>query len=650
MATETKDLLIRIKGDSSEIERILKRVENRTGQAVVNQVDKALKNIYKKEQELSDKFKRPWESKVSYGNYFERENVRNIIEEKVPKLKGYLQQQRWEETKRGVRDSFVGAVGGVAIGKTLTTPIQAAIDFEKSLTNTAKVYNLTKKEMQDFGRELLNLSKIMPVPTDQLGALSYQMAQLGLNQKELMPALQLAVKAGMGLDIPLNEVGQKIGGLKAAFGISMDRLQGALDFINEASNKISATPADILSATTRIAPLAASEKLTPEQTATLASVLLNAQWQPETVETGIKDFIVGLTNMYSTGSNSAKFRAIQKLGMDRSTFEKYLKQDFIKSIEYFLTSARAAGQRGERIDTLMYEIFGQQHFSKLLTILGEGGWGKFQELMTMYNKRSYTGSLEQEYQRVLSTTASAMTVLQNNFKALQITAGDTLLPTVKQVFTDVSSLFSMIQEFTSDNALGKYLVSVGTSLGVIAAVLGVVMPTMKLGKYVLGAIYGIGGGGKFGAFALHIAGAVALKEALEALGSENGILNTVMATLGTFAASTLGRRFIGKQTWTQAAKSSVGTSLTAGGVVAGLSYLERNKDPEGQKQLDARFNQMVSNTSQTNTSNIDNSKQTEYNTTNIYNDNRNIVINNPTPGELQNFNELVFNERPKGFD
>lgn len=657
----TEDINIRLGVDTAELERVYRRITARTGEALANQANKAISSFSSLYQENIDSLEKkyntrlrknflgwyPGEARIAALQEKDKETYKKLIdlESKQRTIKGFLKERAFEDRKKAVVDAFLGVTSAAAGAMVVAKPIKASMEYEKSLTNTAKVYDMTKEQMASFGKELLNLAKVMPVPIEQLGALSYQMAQLGLTQQELLPALQLAVKAGVGLDIPLDEVGQKIGGLKAAFGISMEQLQGALDFINEAANKVSANPAFILAATTRIAPLAASKGITPEQTSAMASVLLNAQWQPETVETGIKDFIVGLTSLYkSSAGDSARAKAVMSLNMDRTLFEQYARTDFMKAVKYFLTSARSAQGRGEKIDAIMYDIFGQQHFGKLLTMLSGAGWQKFEELMDMYEKKTYLGSLEQEFKRVSETAASALVVLQNNLKAVSIAVGDTVLPGVKRLFVAFSKFSGAVHEFAANDYVKPFL-GLGTAIAAVGAATLVLLPSIKLLKTALSSIASLGAG-QWGFLGTHIAGTIALKSAIDYLYGERGNYGTYLgagAAVGGLVG--LDQYFRKKVSKFEAIKKGV----KSGGFIAGAGILADIFSPETQEnkaKTDQAFNNLQTNPT-TNT-NIDNTKQTQYN--NTYNDNRVITINNPDMELLKNFNQVVFDEPVKGFN
>ena len=332
-----RDLNFTIRANAEELERVLRRISHVTGNSLSMAIESALKKSqetinlhtqskYKFDPNLGMYTGTLGATPLSTSDYYAQKEALKDLKYKRDILLAKKHELDYKRAVADIRSHFLETAGTVALlGKLFTKPIQDAMQYEKSLTNVAKVYNLNKQQTDQFGKALLNLAKIMPVPVENLGDLAYQMSQLGIAQKDLMPALELAVKAGMGLDIPLPEIGTKIGRLKSAFGLSVDGLRDVLDFINEASNRVAATPGEILNAVTRIAPLSSTLGITAQETTGLASVLLGIGLQPEAVETGIKDLIGNLDSIFTSRvGDSERYASIQKLRLDRSKFEEAL--------------------------------------------------------------------------------------------------------------------------------------------------------------------------------------------------------------------------------------------------------------------------------------------------------------------------------------
>lgn len=642
MVADNLDLLVNLKTNTTEIDKVLKRIAHATGTALSDSMKKALENSGEILKRYRENNRHLFMSGVDPQLTLTPEHQQySILEEKYKRLQAESRRMQWEQNKLNFKTSaFETSASLLGVGYALKSLYKPAVEYESSLTNVAKVYNLSQQATEQFSKELLSLAKTMPVPIENLGQLAYQMAQTGITLKELPEDLQLAVKAAKGLDIDFSEIGTRLGALKASFSLESPDMKDVLDFINEASNRVAATPAEILKATTRIGPLASSKRLSPIETATMASILLNAGWEPENVETGIKDFLGDLGKLFRTNvGDSEKYKAIQKLNLDRTVFEKKLALEPIKAIEMFLSASEKLVETEKGASDLMLTLFGQQHYGKLLTFGSEAGKRKRKELFDLYEAKTYKDSLQKEYDRVLATTAAQLQILANNYKALMVTIGNATLPVLKAFVSGISPILQFLSEL-GETEIGKTIIAWGASLGAVVAAMMVALPVLKLMSTAWAALVGLLANNPF----VWITASVltlnaALNELTGGLGEVSRWLNIISdAALGAFFGKFLGKGIGGK-----IKGAVVGGSV---GAVTDTYYRALENNPETKSQT---------STQNTPTAPVSvSTREKEEKPTQVknatYNDNRIQYITQITDDQKKDFYRFAFDEKIKEED
>jgi len=75
--------------------------------------------------------------------------------------------------------SVQGAIAGIGIGDFVRRSIQSFVEFERGLANVGKTTDIAGQELQDLGKQIIEMSKSIPVARNELLNIAASAGQLG---------------------------------------------------------------------------------------------------------------------------------------------------------------------------------------------------------------------------------------------------------------------------------------------------------------------------------------------------------------------------------------------------------------------------------------------------------------------------------------
>ena len=208
----------------------------------------------------------------------------------------------------------------VLLGAAFAQPIQSAIKFESVMADLNKVANFTKTEYQEAQKSILDLSAVMPMAADQIGAIMTSAAQSNIAKNELSAFANTAIKMGVAFDISGSQAGQMMANWRAGMKLTQNQAVSLSDTINALSNSSNATAPNIAEVVTRMGAAAKTAGLAETEIAGLAASLLNAGTAPEIAGTALKNFTNSLTK--GEAATKDKEKLMQRLVLIRSCSPK----------------------------------------------------------------------------------------------------------------------------------------------------------------------------------------------------------------------------------------------------------------------------------------------------------------------------------------
>lgn len=327
-----------------------------------------------------------------------------------------------------------------AFGNVFAKPMQAAIQFESTMADVRKVVDFdTPQQFQQMSRDILELSKNIPMTADGLGQIVAAGGQSGIARDELVSFAEEAAKMGVAFDITADQAGTMMAQWRTAFKMGQSDVVALADKINYLGNTTAASAPQISDVITRVGPLGEVGGVASGEIAALGASLVGAGINSDVAATGIKNLILAM----ASGESATKTQqeAFAALGIDTVELAQRMQTDAKGAILDVLQSISQLDAASQA--STLQNIFGKESLGTIAPLLSnlDGLRANFDKVA---DASLYTGSMEQEFATRSQTTANSLQLMNNRLDAAEIAIGQGLLPVVTPVAEAVGTLASAI--------------------------------------------------------------------------------------------------------------------------------------------------------------------------------------------------------------
>ena len=323
--------------------------------------------------------------------------------------------------------------GGAALGVT----VKSANDFQSSMSNVSTLLDTNVENMDKMGKDVLNLSKKLPVPIEELTTSLYDIRSAGISAGEAMGALETAGRLSVAGLASTGEATNILTSAMNAFkseGLSSEQIANILFKTVKAGKTDISQLSQAFGATASIIQ-ATGVKLADFQAATAALTLSGtpaAQAQNQ-----IKAAMVQLQK--PTADMVAIFK---ELGVSTG-------EELIQKKGGILGAMEAINQGGGKIGANLAKAWSSSE--ALGAVKSLTGAARDSYLGTLKDMESGSDSLSGAFNKQAETEASRLKIAQNNMQALSITIGTVLAPMITQLVEKIVPLIQAIGDFISKN-------------------------------------------------------------------------------------------------------------------------------------------------------------------------------------------------------
>ena len=360
------------------------------------------------------------------------------------------------------KNSLLAVLG---TGYALSVPIRGAIEFESSMADVKKVVDFTDKlDFSNFSKELLGLTKIIPLSANELAQITASGGQLGIAKENLLDFTTTVAKMSTAFDMSASEAGDSIAKLMNVYGLSMNEVQGLGDSINHLSDNSAAKASQIVETLGRVGGVAKVFGLTSVQAGALSSAFIALGKPPEVAATAINSLLLKLKTADKQGD---KFReALRGIGLDATELKNSVDKDAQGALSNFLKTLEKL-DKTEQMGVLS-DLFGAE-FSDDMALL-VGGLENYNKALNLTADSSkYAGSMQREFQTRSETTSNSLKLLSNSISTISINFGSLLLPAINSVLKPVTYLSNLIGGFATEFPILSSSIS-GAVVGMFALV------------------------------------------------------------------------------------------------------------------------------------------------------------------------------------
>lgn len=353
------------------------------------------------------------------------------------------------------RNSLLKTTGAMtALGAVIYNgPVQAAKEFESSMSDVIKVVDGLKDSTGAFTDEyfelrkgIIDLSTEIPIAAEGFSEIAAAAGQAGIAREEILQFSEDAAKMGVAFDTSAESAGDSMAKWRTSFKLSQKEVVVLADKINYLSNNIASNANQISEIVTKIGPLGEVAGIASGEIAALGATLVGVGVQEDVAATGIKKLMTTMTA--GTSATAGQEATLYKLGLSATDLAERMQVDAQGAILDFMDAVSKL-PKAEQAAALK-DYFGQESVAAIAPLLTS--LDVLEENFYMVGDASqYAGSMEDEFSARSDTTANKIELMKNKAEAFSILVGDTFLPTVGDTAESLGNVITKLTEFTEAN-------------------------------------------------------------------------------------------------------------------------------------------------------------------------------------------------------
>ena len=328
----------------------------------------------------------------------------------------------------------VAAAGlGTVIGSGLgfSSVIRLAAEFETGLVGVAKTTNLAGRDLQALAADIDDLSRKIPVSTNELLELAESAGQLGITgRRNLLVFTRTIAQLGRTTDVQGQQAAQAIARLLNITGEAVDTVGTFGSVLVALGNNFATSESQILSLASEIARATAVYRVSSTQAAALATAMSSLGARSESAGSSVGRTFATISNAVNSGGIDLQ-RFAEISGISASEFTQAWNTN---STETFVTFLRGLTREGENAASVLADLsLGGVRLQRDLLPLLQNIPELERALNLALGEEANPTALTKEFEATLSTFDSQVNLLSNSFQSLGRAIGNEFLPHITEM-------------------------------------------------------------------------------------------------------------------------------------------------------------------------------------------------------------------------
>lgn len=339
-----------------------------------------------------------------------------------------------------VRNLLAVGAGYVSVREGIGGTVGAAIKFEEAFADVRKVVDGTPAQLSAVRAEILAMSKDLPVTAEGMADIYAAAGQSGIALQELGKFSEMAAKVSVAWDVAQGETGASLAKIKTQLGLSVSELGLYADAINHLSNNTASAAPDLVDFAKRVAATGKMFGFQSTETLAFGAAMVSAGAESEVAATSFRNMGKALTK--GAQATKSQREAFKRLGLDAVKTSKGMQKNAlnttlevierIQKLPEYERNSIASALFGDEARALMPIIADTRELRREIALVG--------------TEASYAGSAFNEYLVRSETTANALQLIGNKFRAVGIGIGDGWLPTIKELGLGVGDVLDTLDK------------------------------------------------------------------------------------------------------------------------------------------------------------------------------------------------------------
>ena len=334
-----------------------------------------------------------------------------------------------------------GAIAVAAVGRGLQQMVKLYADFETGLIGVGKTADLSGAELEALGKDIDELSKRMPVATDELLAIAQSAGQLGVKGSgNILKFTETVAKLGTATDLSGDQAAMALARILNVTGEALGTVDVLGSVIVALGNNFAATESQIAEMATEVARGAAVFGVSSAQASALAAALAAVGVKSEVAGTSIGRILRMIDAAIRSGGEHLAILT-QITGRTAEEIKELFQRDAMAAFALFIDGLKRIGDAGGSVADAMAALgLADQRLLKTIPVLANRADLLAQALEIANRETENATALNEEAARAFASLNNQTEVMWNNIKSLARAIGADLAPGVSVAVQGLSDL------------------------------------------------------------------------------------------------------------------------------------------------------------------------------------------------------------------
>lgn len=343
---------------------------------------------------------------------------------------------------------------GQSLSLMVTAPIaavgvasaKASIDFESGMAGVRKTVDATQAEFEQFEKEIIDMSKQMPMAATEIAGVAEAAGQLGIENESLMSFTKTMSYLGVATNMSAEQAATSLARLANITDMpqsNFDRLGSTLSALG---NNLATTESEITEMSLRLAGAGKQIGLTEAQILAFAGSLSSVGIEAEAGGSAFSKVMIDMAQAVATGGKDLNnFAAVA--GMSVGQFKDSFQKDASGALISFVEGLGKMSKEGENTFAVLDELGLSEIRVRDAMLRASGAGDLLRNSMELGTKAwEENTALVNEANQRFETTQSQLEILGNRIVAAAKTLGDALVPAIMSVLDALEPLIKDVEK------------------------------------------------------------------------------------------------------------------------------------------------------------------------------------------------------------
>ncbi|MGE6379924.1 phage tail tape measure protein [Peribacillus muralis] len=363
----------------------------------------------------------------------------------------------------------LAGLGGMAV--------KASIDFESAFAGVRKTVDATEGEYKVLEKQIISMSKTLPVSANDIAAVAESAGQLGIKKSKIMEFTKTVIDLGESTNMTREQAATEFARFANIVQMPQDQFDKLGSSVVALGNNLATTESEIVSMGMRLAGQGAQIGMTESDIMALAGAMSSVGIEAEAGGTAMSTVMKKINTAVMDGDKKLDSFA-EAAGVSSKEFSKAWKDDPVKALDMFVKGLGESGKEGENLAEILgfLGIKGIREQDTMLRLAGAGDL--LAESVSISTKAwKENTALSDEAAQRYETMASKLSMVKNNIFAFAKDIGDILTPYVIKAADLFNSLIERMSGMSKHTKI---------AMVVIAALAAAIGPLLVAGGFFIG--------------------------------------------------------------------------------------------------------------------------------------------------------------------